>query len=177
MGYGREMSATELWLVRHGESVGNVAASTAQAASADVIEVGLRDADVPLTATGQVQADALGRWLGGLGPLMVPEAVWSSPYLRAVETAEIAVRVGNLPLTIQIDERLRDRELGILDLLTTTGVRGPAAGRSAAAAVARKVLLSSPRRGVLGRSGAAGAIVTGRPGTSRSPGPGASRVP
>ena len=57
-------SATELWLVRHGESVGNVAASTAQADSADVIEVGLRDADVPLTATGQVS---------GVGTRAVPQ--------------------------------------------------------------------------------------------------------
>ena len=121
-GYDKTMSATELWLVRHGESVGNVAASTAQAVGAQVIEVGLRDADVPLTDTGRVQADALGRWLGSLDANTVPEAVWSSPYLRAVETAHIAMGAANLPLAVHIDERLRDRELGVLDLLTTTGV-------------------------------------------------------
>ena len=39
-----------------------------------------------------------------------------------METAQVAVRVGDLASTIRVDERLRDRELGILDLLTTSGV-------------------------------------------------------
>ena len=116
------MSATELWLVRHGESVGNVAASAAQAAGANIIEVGMRDADVPLTGTGQVQAEALGRWLGSLSTAVAPEAVWSSPYRRALETANVAVSSAGLRLVPRIDERLRDRELGILDLLTPGGV-------------------------------------------------------
>ena len=60
------MGAAELWLVRHGESIGNVAASQAGATGADVIQVGLRDADVTLTPTGQAQAAALGDWLAGL---------------------------------------------------------------------------------------------------------------
>jgi broad specificity phosphatase PhoE len=42
---------------------------------------------------------------------VAPQAVWSSPYLRAVHTAEIAVHGGVVPLPIRIDERLRDREL------------------------------------------------------------------
>ncbi len=117
------MSATELWLVRHGESVGNVAASQAGAAGADLIQVGLRDADVALTPTGQAQAAALGTWLAGLPTQVAPQAVWSSPYLRAVQTAEIAIRGSGAALPIRVDERLRDRELGILDLLTTTGVQ------------------------------------------------------
>ena len=117
------MGATELWLVRHGESLGNVAASQAGAAGADVIQVGLRDADVTLTSTGQAQAAALGTWLAGLPAEVAPQAVWSSPYLRAVQTAEIAITNGGAQLVIRIDERLRDRELGLLDLLTTTGVQ------------------------------------------------------
>ncbi len=117
------MGASELWLVRHGESVGNVAASQAGAAGADLIQVGLRDADVALTPTGQAQAAALGAWLAGLPTQVVPQAVWSSPYLRAVQTAEIAMQGGGVPLPMRIDERLRDRELGILDLLTSSGVQ------------------------------------------------------
>ena len=39
----------ELWLVRHGESVGNVAATAAEAARAEMIELASRDADVPLS--------------------------------------------------------------------------------------------------------------------------------
>lgn len=117
------MGATQLWLVRHGESVGNVAASQAMVAGADVIQVGLRDADVDLTPTGQAQAAALGIWLASLPADVAPQAVWSSPYRRAVQTAEIAVAPGWVPPAIRIDERLRDRELGVLDLLTTSGVQ------------------------------------------------------
>ena len=117
------MGAAELWLVRHGESIGNVAASQAGVTGADVIQVGLRDADVTLTPTGQAQAAALGDWLAGLPEEASPQTVWSSPYVRAVQTAEIAVDRGGRPLPVRIDERLRDRELGILDLMTTAGVQ------------------------------------------------------
>lgn len=40
------MGAVELVLVRHGESAGNVAAAVAQRTGAEVIDIGLRDADV-----------------------------------------------------------------------------------------------------------------------------------
>jgi Histidine phosphatase superfamily (branch 1) len=52
---------SELILVRHGESQGNVAATTAGDAGAHVIEVPARDADVELSVTGREQALALGR--------------------------------------------------------------------------------------------------------------------
>ncbi len=48
--------------------------------------------------------------------------VWSSPYRRAVQTAEIALQASGASLPVRLDERLRDRELGILDLLTWLGV-------------------------------------------------------
>lgn len=44
-----------------------------------------------------------------------------SPYLRAVSTAELALYDTGVP--VSRDERLRDRELGILDGLTGHGVR------------------------------------------------------
>jgi broad specificity phosphatase PhoE len=114
------MGAVELILVRHGESEGNVAASAAQAAGLEVIDVKHRDADVPLSETGRMQAKALGMWWGGSTGEAQPDAVWCSPYLRARETAEIA---GLDQLAgLRIDERLRDRELGILDTLTAAGV-------------------------------------------------------
>jgi broad specificity phosphatase PhoE len=116
------MGMAELVLVRHGESMGNLAASAAEATGAEVIDVGLRDADVPLSATGVEQARALGSRLGGLPPDQAPEVVWSSPYRRAVETTMIALETAQLDVVVKIDERLRDRELGVLDLLTRTGV-------------------------------------------------------
>ncbi|WP_396640901.1 histidine phosphatase family protein [Microbacterium sp.] len=115
------MAVTELWLVRHGESVGNVAATRAHAEGLDVIPLDLRDADVPLSSTGEDQARALGEWLSGHRAEI--DAYWVSPYLRARQTLDVGLgdeRPGAEPIVV--DERLRDRELGILDLLTMQGV-------------------------------------------------------
>ena len=116
------MAVSELVLVRHGESMGNAAAAAAHAAAADVIEVGQRDADVPLSPVGVEQAQALGLGFKILLADLRPTVVWSSPYVRAQQTAQIALESAGQTLPIAIDERLRDRELGILDLLTTQGV-------------------------------------------------------
>ncbi|GGL89208.1 histidine phosphatase family protein [Nakamurella endophytica] len=116
------MGVVELVLVRHGESTGNVAATAAAAAGLPVIDVGLRDADVPLSPTGRDQARAFGDWLGDPSSGFAPDSVWCSPYLRARETAEIGLAAAGVDLPVRVDERLRDRELGILDLLTAVGV-------------------------------------------------------
>lgn len=113
---------TELVLVRHGESMGNVAAAAANVAGAEVIQVGHRDPDVPLSPVGQEQAEALGQ---GLSPLLSDDLVtqvWASPYERALQTTRTALAAAGLDLPIRVDERLRDRELGVLDLLTQRGV-------------------------------------------------------
>ncbi len=117
------MAIRRLILVRHGESMGNVARERAEAAAADVIDIDQRDPDVPLSELGLQQAQALGCWLAELDPAERPVEVWSSPYRRAVQTAGEALTTGGLALPIRRDERLRDRELGILDLLTSSGVR------------------------------------------------------
>jgi broad specificity phosphatase PhoE len=116
------MGATELLVVRHGESVGNTAARAARETRAEVVDVPARDADVGLSATGVDQARALGAWLGRLPAHEAPQSVWSSPYVRSADTARLALEVSGLRLPITIDERLRDRELGVLDKLTGIGV-------------------------------------------------------
>ena len=103
-------------MVRHGESIGNAAAAAAEAGGAEVIDIAERDADVPLSETGREQATALGRALAE----HPPEVAVVSPYLRARQTAELALTGLHLP--VHVDERLRDRELGVLDLLTAHGV-------------------------------------------------------
>ncbi len=115
------MAVTELWLVRHGESLGNEAASRAELEGLDRIPLDIRDADVPLSATGREQAEALGAWLAPrLGAI---DGFWVSPYLRARQTLDTALGAEDAAVVTRVDERLRDRELGILDLLTTRGVR------------------------------------------------------
>lgn len=118
----QEAGAVELILIRHGESEGNVAATDARLAGAEIIEVPARDPDVNLSGTGQEQAKALGAALARVPEDRRPDAVVSSPYARARQTAEIAVQAAGWPIKVKTDERLRDRELGILDRLTRLGV-------------------------------------------------------
>jgi broad specificity phosphatase PhoE len=114
------MALNELWLVRHGESIGNVAATQAEMDGLDRIALDVRDADVPLSPTGREQAEALGRWLAAHRHDI--DVSWVSPYLRARQTLAIAIGEAEPPGPVIVDERLRDRELGILDLLTRRGV-------------------------------------------------------
>jgi broad specificity phosphatase PhoE len=116
------MTAQELWLIRHGESLANRAASAAEAEGLEVVNVDLRDADVPLSPTGEEQAEALGAWLADLAAGEMPDAAWSSSYLRARQTVSIALTAAGSDIQVRVDERLRDRELGVLDLLTSHGV-------------------------------------------------------
>ena len=115
------MAVTRLWLVRHGESEGNVAASRAEREGSPTIDLDTRDADVPLSPTGEEQARALRSWWEQEGSSV--DEYWVSPYLRARQTLALAVDEEALAGRTRIDERLRDRELGILDLLTARGVR------------------------------------------------------
>ena len=117
------MGVRELLLVRHGESQGNVAASDARAAGAQQIDVPARDADVDLSPLGQRQARAIGGSLAAMAGEARPQALVVSPYLRARETARLACAEAGLDLPTRIDERLRDRELGVLDRLTFEGVQ------------------------------------------------------
>jgi broad specificity phosphatase PhoE len=112
----------QLLLVRHGESVGNVAREVAESRGAEVIELDRRDPDVPLSELGCEQAAAVGGWLAELPPGKLPTAVYCSPYVRARQTAQIALDSADAQ-GYSVDERLRDRELGILDMLTGHGVR------------------------------------------------------
>lgn len=117
------MGLTELVLVRHGESEGNLARKFAESRGEEAIDLEWRDADTPLSERGRAQAQALGGWVAELPRERRPVEIWSSPYVRAYETARIAAEVANLQLPVSVDERLRDRELGVLDLLTGAGVR------------------------------------------------------
>lgn len=110
----------EIVLVRHGQSIGNQADERARACGAERLDLP-RDADVELSPAGQEQADAVGRWLGGLEDGGRPTAAVSSPYRRAQQTAQRAL--AHTDLTLDLDERLRERDLGVLDGLTGAGIR------------------------------------------------------
>jgi 2,3-bisphosphoglycerate-dependent phosphoglycerate mutase len=116
---------SKLWLVRHGESAGNVARDAAHAIGSEGIDIQARDVDVPLSSLGQRQAATLAHWFGAIPEADRPEIILSSPYLRARRTAE-AVRTALNPgyaTDVVADERLREREFGIFDRLTSFGIR------------------------------------------------------
>ncbi len=122
----RQNWPARLWLVRHGQSQGNVARDAAHEAGLLEIGIDVRDVDVPLSDLGHSQAEATGRWFAALPADERPEVILSSPYVRARQTAEAICKAGALaggPGRTIIDERLREREFGIFDRLTTLGIR------------------------------------------------------
>ncbi|MFC7273138.1 histidine phosphatase family protein [Paractinoplanes rhizophilus] len=113
----------ELILVRHGQSLANVAFPAADAQGLLEAEVSGRDAEVPLTEIGEAQAAAVGGWLAALPSEQVPQVVITSPYLRARETWRIAAESSGLDLPpAKTDDRLVDRLLGDLEMLTRAAV-------------------------------------------------------
>ncbi len=113
----------ELVLVRHAESLGNVANHRARSNGQDRLELEARDPDITLSSRGGRQARALAQHVRGLPSAARPTLLFSSPYARALETAR-ATRSGRLAdVPLDIDERLRERELGVMDGQTSRGIR------------------------------------------------------
>ena len=118
-----------LWIVRHGQSAGNVARDAAETGGLHLVDIAERDVDVPLSTLGERQADALGHWFARLAERERPGIVLSSPYLRARQTGDrvlAALRAeadSDDAVACVHDERLREKEFGILDRMTTLGIR------------------------------------------------------
>lgn len=114
-----------LWLVRHGQSAGNVANEAALLSGQAAIDIAERDMDVPLSPLGERQADALGAWFAQRPEAERPNVILASPYVRAMQTADRIAAVQpplERPLVRVHDERLREKELGELDRLTKAGI-------------------------------------------------------
>ncbi len=94
---GREPRARQLFVVRHGETE----------RSAGHIYSG--QADVPLTDAGREQARLAGERLCGAGV----DAIWSSPLVRATDTAEAIGKAVGAP--VKVDERLIEVDYGELE--------------------------------------------------------------
>lgn len=115
-----------LWIVRHGESAGNVARDRAEAAGSAVIDIASRDVDVSLSPLGERQAGALGRWFAKMPEEARPSVALVSPYVRARETATHTLEAAGLDVdevVYVVDERLREKEFGIFDRLTKFGIQ------------------------------------------------------
>lgn len=130
-----------LLLVRHAESAGNVANAAALEQGRHELDLALRDMDVPLSPLGEVQARDLGAALRNGAP---PDAVICSPYLRAVQTATVALEAAGVSSELVLDERLREREFGILDRLTKHGIEARHPEQAAARAFLGKFFHRPP---------------------------------
>ncbi len=109
-----------LWLVRHGESTANVARLRAETEKLLTIDFDEREMDVPLSPVGVEQSIAVGKSF--LAQTEKPSVIFCSPFIRTSETARlIAESAGLNDVKIIHDERLREREFGIFDRLTTAG--------------------------------------------------------
>lgn len=103
-----------IFLVRHGESITNISDEAIRS---------IPDHMVPLTDTGRIKAQELGRYLREYFTANPPQntlRLWCSPYLRTTQTMLLMREaMGNWPWDvssrnqdIQFDERLREREWG-----------------------------------------------------------------
>lgn len=100
-------SATEIYLIRHGETEWNAAARFQGAL------------DSPLTAKGIEQAERCARRLESVA--IDVQAVFASPLGRARQTISIITSVGKFPPTIW-DDRLAEVSLGSWDGLTDVDI-------------------------------------------------------
>lgn len=91
-----------------------------------MIDIATRDMDTPLSELGQRQALALGRWFGAMPRGERPTVVLASPYVRAVQTTRLLLDAAGMDsksgAPVQCDERLREKEFGVLDRLTRVGI-------------------------------------------------------
>ena len=112
-----------LWIVRHGQSAGNVARDAAEEQGLELIHLTTRDADTPLSALGHEQSAALSRWFAAKEPAQRPNVLMCSPFVRARQTCtHVASALGIEPDDVLTDERLREKEFGILDRHTRHGI-------------------------------------------------------
>lgn len=113
-----------LWVVRHGQSAGNVARDAAELAQDHLIDIDTRDADTPLSDLGHRQAQALAQWFRALPEDQRPNVLLTSTFVRAQQTIHaVADALGIERSEIGVDERLREKEFGILDRYTVAGIR------------------------------------------------------
>ena len=85
------------------------------------LDLGKRDVDVKLTGRGHEQAGQTGRYLRAHYPPF--DSVYVSPYCRTRQTSEqMLAEYPSLPAEVITEERLREKEFGVLEGLTKHGI-------------------------------------------------------
>ena len=109
-----------LVIVRHGESQRNVHRAEAHRTGSLEYLTDVRDVDVELTPRGVRQAEETGKYLGREFKF---DRIFVSPYERAIQTTDTMVKHFPRAVDITLEERIREKEFGILDGLTGPGIR------------------------------------------------------
>ena len=111
-----------LAVMRHAESLATERRKHLEQVHSDDVHLGLemRDVDVPLTTEGRENARRTGLHLDAWEPF---DVLYVSPYKRTLETAaEVMAGLRNRPLLVK-EERLREKEWGVVEGLTRRGIR------------------------------------------------------
>ena len=111
-----------LAVMRHAESLATERRKHLEETRTEETLLGLpmRDVDVPLTPEGLEHARSTGLRLNEFGPF---DVLYASPYRRTVETAEEVLSMLRPRPPLVKEERLREKEWGILEGLTKHGIR------------------------------------------------------
>lgn len=110
-----------LVIIRHGQSQRNVEKERAKLSGEATVWGGtVRDVDTPLTDLGVQQAIQTGKFLSSVAAF---DVIFSSPYMRTLQTSQHIAEQLDHPSQIVIEERVREIEFGILDGLTHNGVK------------------------------------------------------
>ncbi|WP_249358052.1 histidine phosphatase family protein [Nocardia cyriacigeorgica] len=110
-----------VWAIRHGQSTVNAASGGPFAETRPRVP----DWTIELSPLGRQQAATLGEWWARLS-VDRPRLVLCSPYLRTRQTwaaMEQAARGSGDDPVVVVDERLRDREMGALELWSPEAIR------------------------------------------------------
>jgi broad specificity phosphatase PhoE len=112
-----------LAVMRHAESEANYHREYLEKINSPVthLQIETRDVDVPLTEEGRRQAREAGAYLARSGGPF--DVIYVSPYRRTRETADLVVESLSPGPPRVVEERVREKEFGILEGLTKTGVK------------------------------------------------------
>jgi len=112
-----------LVVMRHAQSEANLHRERLERADSPEthVHIATRDVDVPLTDEGRRQAAETGRDLASRNGSF--DAVYVSPYRRTRDTAGLVADALAPAPPLIIEERVREREFGVLEGLTRRGVR------------------------------------------------------
>jgi broad specificity phosphatase PhoE len=110
-----------LIIVRHGESLKNVERARLEQFDSNKLKLDIteRDMDIKLSERGEWQAIATGKTLAK-GPKF--DVVFVSPYIRCRQTADLIIEQLGYKPRIVIEERLREKEFGVVENLTKKGI-------------------------------------------------------